>query len=435
MKSIRKSLLLWLMSILALGIGLTAWLTYRQAHREANEIFDYQMQQIALSLPRRAFSPLAPDPILDPADNIVIQIWDSNGLRIYGSHLDGVIPPWAELGFSIVKTDGGDWRVFGAQLGETVVQIAQPLQVRSRLAAGIALRTVAPLLLLFPVMALLVWLAVGKGLAPILRVTREVQQRNADTLTPVGQHTLPEEIAPLVRALNDLLARLEQSLSAQRAFVADAAHELRSPLTALQLQTQLVARADNETERQQAIAALQAGLTRTSHTVQQLLTLARQEPGAFTLQNEPVRLDELARTAVADFSIQAQSRGLDLGLEQADSFTLQARPEALRIMLNNLIDNALRYTPAPGRIDVWVRRTSQGAELRVDDSGPGIAEEELLRVRDRFYRVAGTQTEGSGLGLAIVQQIANSHGATLHLANRAEGGLSACVVFPILPHA
>ena len=104
-------------------------------------------------------------------------------------------------------------------------------------------------------------------------------------------------------------------------------------------------------------------------------------------------------------------------------------------MLNNLIDNALRYTPAPGRIDVWVRRTSQGAELRVDDSGPGIAEEELLRVRDRFYRVAGTQTEGSGLGLAIVQQIANSHGATLHLANRAEGGLSACVVFPILPHA
>ncbi len=430
MKSIRTTLLIWLMASLAIGLGLAAWLTYRQARQEANEIFDYQMQQIAFSLPRRAFSPLDPGPALDPSNSIVIQIWDSNGLRIYGSHIDGVIPPWAKLGFSIVQSSHGDWRVFGAQVGETVVQIAQPLQVRSLLAAGIALRTVAPLLILFPVMALLIWIAVGRGLVPILRVTGEVKRRDAHSLSPLESRTLPEEIAPLVTALNDLLARVDQSLAAQRAFVADAAHELRSPLTALQLQSQLVARAKNDDERQAALSDLQAGLVRTGHTVQQLLTLARQEPGAFAQSSEPVHLDELARTAVANFALQAQTHGLDLGLEHADTVTIQGQAEALGILLNNLIDNALRYTPAPGRIDVTIRRTSHGAELRVDDSGSGIPEEELPRVRDRFYRVPGTETQGSGLGLAIVQQIATTHGAKLHLANRDGGGLSAWVVFP-----
>lgn len=430
MKSIRKTLLIWLMASLAIGIGLTAWLTYRQAREEANDIFDYQMQQIALALPSQAFEPLAPGPMPEPEENIVIQIWDHNGLRIYGSHLEPGIPQWAEIGFSTVRTRSGDWRVFGAQLQGTVVQIAQPLKARRLLAAGIALRTVAPMLLLFPVMALLIWIAVGRGLAPILRVTREVERRDAHALTPLEHSHLPDEIAPLVHALNDLLSRLDHSLATQRAFVADAAHELRSPLTALQLQAQLAERANSEPEQAEAFRALKAGLTRTQHLVHQLLTLARQEPGAFAQKFAPVRLDELARSAVGDFALQATDRNLDLGIEEAEAVMLNGQAEALRILLNNLIDNALRYTPAPGRIDVLVRQTPQGVELRVNDSGPGISDDELPRVRDRFYRVAGTETQGSGLGLAIVQQIATAHDATLHLANREEGGLSAWVVFP-----
>ncbi len=431
MKSIRKTLLLWLTGSLAIGIALTAWLTYHQARQEANEIFDYQMQQMALSLPSQAFSPLAPGRAPDPDENIVIQIWDNNGLRIYGSHLEAGVPQWAELGFSSVHTPNGDWRVYGAQLGETVVQIAQPLNVRRLLAASIALRTIAPLLLLFPLMAILIWLAVGRGLAPILRVTGEVERRDAHALSPLENQHLPAEIAPLVSALNDLLSRLDQSIGAQRDFVADAAHELRSPLTALQLQAQLAERASSDEERQAAFAGLKAGLARTQHLVQQLLTLARQEPGAFPQDWTAVRLDEVARSAVSDFALQAAERSLDLGLEQADEITLTGHADALRILLNNLIDNALRYTPAPGRIDVVVRRTAQAIELQVNDSGPGIPEAELPRVLDRFYRVAGTETQGSGLGLAIVQQIAAAHGATLELANREEGGLAARVVFPL----
>ncbi|MBS1156299.1 MAG: two-component sensor histidine kinase [Proteobacteria bacterium] len=430
MKSIRTTLLLWLTGSLAIGIALTAWLTYRQAREEANEIFDYQMQQMAASLPSRAFSPLAPGRAPDPEENIVIQIWDNSGLRIYGSHLEAGVPQWAKLGFSYVRGPNGDWRVYGAQLGETVVQIAQPLSVRRLIAAGIALRTIAPLLLLFPVMALLTWLAVGQGLKPILRVTGEVQRRDANALSPLENQPLPAEIAPLVGALNDLLARLDKSIAAQRDFVADAAHELRTPLTALQLQAQLAERAATEEERRTAFSGLKAGLSRTQHLVQQLLTLARQEPGAFPQAWTAVRLDDMVRNAVSDFALQAADRGLDLGLEQADEITLTGHADALRILLGNLIDNALRYTPAPGRIDVCLRRTVQGIELQVDDSGPGIPEAELPRVRDRFYRVAGTETQGSGLGLAIVQQIAAAHGATLQLANRAEGGLSARVVFP-----
>lgn len=433
MRSIRKTLLYWLTGSLAIGIALTAALTYRQARQDANEIFDYQMQQMALSLPSQAFSPLAPERAPDPAENIVIQIWDNNGLRIYGSHIEAGVPQWAELGFSSVHTANGDWRVYGAQLGETVVQIAQPLNVRRLLAASIALRTIAPLLLLFPIMAILTWLAVGRGLAPILRVTKEVQRRDAHALSPLENQNLPAEIAPLVSALNDLLARLDTSIAAQRDFVADAAHELRSPLTALQLQAQLAERASTEEDRQSSFTSLKAGLSRIQHLIQQLLTLARQEPGAFPQNRDPVRLDEIARSAVSDFALQATERGIDLGLEQAEEITLTGHADALRILMGNLIDNALRYTPAPGRIDVLVRRTDQAIELLVNDSGPGIPEEELPRVRDRFYRVAGTETQGSGLGLAIVQQIAVAHGATLELANRPEGGLAARVLFPLAP--
>lgn len=429
MKSIKKTLLCWLAGSLAAGIAATATLTYRQTRQEANEIFDYQMKQIADSLPSRAFLPLEPGRQQGKDSHIVIQIWDSRGLRIYGSHLQPGVPQWAEIGFSTIKTPGGDWRVYGAQLGETVVQISQPLAVRRNLAAGIALRTVAPLLLMLPLMAILVWLAVGRSLAPILRVTREVRQRGDGALDPISNQKLPEEITPLVTALNGLLARLDHAISAQRDFVADAAHELRSPLTALQLQVQLAERANSAEARAEAFANLKSGLSRATHLVQQLLTLARQEPGAFPQTRAPVRLDDLARSTVADFALQAAHRGIDLGIDETCEASIEGHADALRILLGNLIDNALRYTPAQGRVDVCIRQLDEGIALEVNDNGPGIPDDELPRVLDRFYRVAGSETEGSGLGLAIVQQIAAAHGARLKLANQPQGGLLAKVIF------
>jgi two-component system OmpR family sensor kinase len=434
MRSIRRTLVLWLFASLAAGIAVAACVLYVQARSEANEIFDYQMRQLAASLPSQSFLP-APRPRADhpSIEDIIIQIWDETGLRIYHSHEHSDLPDHATLGFSNVVASNGAWRVYSTQLGSTIVQVAQPLSVRSDLAAHMAVRTVAPLLLLFPLLGALIWITVSAGLAPVKRVAREVKSRDASTLAPVQGAGMPEEIQPLTDALNDLLERLSHAIDAQRAFVADAAHELRTPLAALKLQIQLAQRARNEEERGAAFAALTEGFERAMHMVQQLLTLARQEPGTASQAREPVDLAVLARGVVTDLALIADARGVDLGLNIAaapDAPTeVWGDAEGLRTMLSNLIDNAVRYTPAGGTVDVTVRADAGGPSVEVQDSGPGIPEADLERVFDRFYRVAGTRVEGSGLGLSIVRQIADANGARVALANT-DRGLRARVDFP-----
>ncbi|MEC4722586.1 ATP-binding protein [Noviherbaspirillum sp. CPCC 100848] len=438
MKSIRKALLLWLCVGLSIGIAAVGALLYVQAKAEANQIFDYQMKQLAASLPTQPFAPVAPGRNAPPdvARDIVIQIWDGRGLRIYHSHERLALPQRAELGFATIDTGDGPWRVYSTQHGNTVVQVAQPLSARRELAADTALRTIKPLLLLFPFLGALVWLTVTAGLLPIGRVAREVQARDADSLAPIGAGALPQEIRPLTDALNDLLARLDHALHVQRAFVADAAHELRSPLTALKLQIQLAERAGNETERSAAFAELRQGFERATRLVQQLLTLARQEPGAAADVQEEIDLDALARRVVSDLTPAAQDKGIDLGVAESGTgggAGVTGDPEALRILLNNLVENAIRYTPQDGRVTVGVRRSGDRLALTVEDSGPGIPPAELDRVFDRFYRVPGTGVPGSGLGLAIVQQVAERHGAEVSLQNL-QGGLLATVEFAAAAH-
>jgi two-component system OmpR family sensor kinase len=433
MKSIRKALLLWLCVGLSVGIAAVGTLVYFRAKEETNQIFDYQMQQLAASLPTQPFAPVAPgrNAAPDVARDIVIQIWDGRGLRIYHSHERMALPQRAELGFVTIQTDDGPWRVYSTQHGNTVVQVAQPLSARREVAADTALKTIKPLLLLFPFLGALVWLTVSAGLLPIGRVAREVQARDADSLAPIGAGALPQEIRPLTDALNDLLARLDHALNAQRAFVADAAHELRSPLTALKLQIQLAERAGDEAERSAAFAELRQGFERATRLVQQLLTLARQEPGAAEAAHETVDLNALARSVVSDLTPTAEEKGIDLGVSEAGADTgVEGDAEALRILLNNLVENAIRYTPQGGRVTVGVRRSADGPALTVEDSGPGIPPEDMDRVFDRFYRVPGTGVSGSGLGLAIVRQVAERHGARVSLQNL-QAGLLATVSFPL----
>lgn len=432
MKSIRKALLLWLCVGLSIGIAAVGALLYVQAKEEANQIFDYQMKQLAASLPTQPFAPVAPGRNTPPdvARDIVIQIWDGRGLRIYHSHERLALPQRAELGFATLDTSDGPWRIYSTQHGSTVVQVAQPLSARREVAADTALRTIKPLLLLFPFLGALVWLTVTAGLLPIGRVAREVQARDADSLSPIGAGALPQEIRPLTDALNDLLARLDHALNAQRAFVADAAHELRSPLTALKLQIQLAERAGNEDERNAAFAELRQGFERATRLVQQLLTLARQEPGATAAVQEKVDLNALARHVVSDLTPAAQDKGIDLGTAGAGAEAwVRGDPEALRILLNNLVENAIRYTAPGGRVTAGARRSGDIVALTVEDSGPGIPPDEIDRVFDRFHRVPGTGVSGSGLGLAIVRQVAERHGATVNLQNL-QGGLLATVEFP-----
>ena len=433
MQSIRRQLLFWLLGIVLAGVGLAGWLIYRQALAEANELFDYQLQEIAAALPSEPFSQIL-GAHNDADEGIVIQIWSRTGSLMYYSHPRAPLAPRAELGFSTERTDRGDWRVYGAIVGDNVVQLAQPLSVRNRLAANVALRTLWPLIVLLPFLGVAVWGVVGRGLAPLARVTRALDARRPEALDPLPDARLPLEVRPLVRALNGLLARLSVALDTQRAFVADAAHELRTPLAAVQIQSQLVARAQDADARREALADLQAGITRATRLAEQLLALARAEPDAGAVK-EAIDLRALLAECVAAHAPIAERGGIDLGFEQAQSATVTADADALRVMFGNLLDNAVKYTPAGGRIDVTLATDADGAHPRVQiaDSGPGIPPDERERVFDRFYRDAQararTDVSGSGLGLAIVKRVAAQNKATLELGDAPLGGLLVTVTF------
>jgi two-component system OmpR family sensor kinase len=263
--------------------------------------------------------------------------------------------------------------------------------------------------------------------------------RRVDALDPLPDERLPDEVRPLVGALNDLLTRLAAALEHERAFMADAAHELRTPLTALHLQMEMLVRAGSEAERAAAMQTLSAGVQRTIRLVEQLLALARQQPRA-----EPARvraaLDDLAREVVAELVPLADAKSIDLGISSSQPAFVHGDPDALRTLLRNLVDNAVRYTPSGGRVDVSVEHSEQPdqagtserrAEFRVVDNGPGIPPQERTRVFDRFYRRPGTSPPGSGLGMAIVKAIADTLGAVVTLDSGPDGrGLAVSVSFP-----
>ena len=430
MTSIRKWLLLWLLSGLLLAVLVAAVGVYMRARAEANDLFDYHLRQMALSLPEASYE-LPPGVGSEELEaGFVVQIWDRSGVRLYFSRPTATLPQFAQLGFTTVSTPDGEWRVFSLAVRNNVVQVAQPMEVRRALAAGMALRTIAPLLALLPVVGVLIWFTVGRGLRPLNRVAGEVGERSPAALQPIAEAGLPDEARPLVIALNDLLGRLARALETQRAFVADAAHELRTPLTALQLQVQLAERARTDPERAAAFARLGEGLRRAGHLVEQLLTLARQEPQAATRALERVALDEVARQVVAEHVLLAEDKSIDLGVSRAEAVAIDGDPDALRVMLGNLVDNAIRYTPAGGKVDVGVASEQGHALLSVADTGPGIPQQDYGRVFDRFYRREGSGVSGSGLGLAIVKNIAERHKAAVTLApTQGDTGLVVTVRF------
>ena len=367
-------------------------------------------------------------------EGIVLQIWNRNGALMYYSRPRAPLAPRAELGFSTERTDRGDWRVYGAIVGDNVVQLAQPVSVRNRLAANVALRTLWPLIVLLPLLGLAVWVVVGRGLRPLRRVTGALETRHPEALDPLPDSRLPLEVQPLVRALNGLLQRLATALDTQKAFVADAAHELRTPLAAVQIQTQLVARATDDATRREALTDLQAGVTRATRLADQLLALARSEPDGHT-QTKAIDLHALLADCVLAYTPLAQQRGVDLGVEANEAATVIGDPDALRVMLNNLVDNATKYTPRGGRVDVSLLVDAGHPVVRIADNGPGIPPAERERVFDRFYRAgesadrARTDVSGSGLGLAIVRRIALQHGASVMLGDSPAGGLEVSVRF------
>ncbi len=430
MNSIRIRLLLALLAMLAAAALVMAWFTYHNVLVETETLFDYQLRQMALSLRDQGeIAPGQANALNDEQLDFVVQIWTMDGRSIYASREHSTLPERALLGLADINVQGKTWRTFGVATPTRLIQVAQPRQIRQRLAADAALRSVAPLLFIAPLLALVIWWLAALTLEPLRRVAEGVRQRDEHSLQPLPGEGLPDEVAPLVQALNALLQRLGVSLQTQRAFVADAAHELRSPLTALKLQLQLLQRAPDEATRAVAIKALAEGITRAARLVEQLLALARSEPGAAAAAAR-VDLSELVRQAVADTVMLAQARGTTLALFADTPVLVNGDAAALTALVRNLADNAVRYAPPNAQVELRVLVQGSVPTLQVDDSGPGIPAEDHARVFDRFYRRASGNEPGSGLGLAIVRSVAEQHGARVALSTSPLGGLRVAVRFP-----
>ncbi len=428
-RSLRRQLSLWI-ALASIVIGVVAAIcSFLLSFQEARELQDDQLYQTALlveHLGGAAAFWTEHDPQaarIDPEARIFIA-------PLGGSPTDSDMPGKRQLpplpadlseGFQTVSAGGEPWRLFVHTLpsGKRIAA-AQQTAVRDEIAWYAGLRTLAPMLFLVPALVLMTAAIIRKGVLPVTRLAQQLDRRAGAHLQPLSTEELPDEIAPFVTSINDLMRRTNEVLAQQRRFIADAAHELRSPLTALSLQAENLEQATNGHDRSQRLQQLKAGLARTCALLQQLLALARQQNAV--QRQEPVRFDGVVRQVLGDLMPLASAKGIDLGCEQLDPVTVMAPSEALAILIRNAVDNGIRYTPAGGVVDITLRHEGDRALLLVADTGPGIPPGEEARLFEPFYRVVGSDETGSGLGLAIVRSIADRLGGEVTLSNRTDRG-------------
>ena len=433
--SLRRRLLVSIMTAVVLAALLQAVSAYRGALQQADEMFDYHLQQMAYSLrggPALG-SPFMEDPN-DVASGYAIQIWSPSGVQLFRSgHRD--LPPRAVLGFSDVMQQGTQYRVYSLQTAFQTIQIAQDMSARTARARALAFRAMLPMALMAPLLLLILWWVIRRSLLPLERTRQQVAHRRADDLSALPQVGLPDEVMPLVRELNLLFARVQTAFDAQKSFVAHAAHELRSPLTALKLQAQALSRASDESTRTLAVTRLNQGIERAIQLMNQLLLLARQgADDPVSAEGAPENLAALVQRALSDAQPQAQLAQIDLQPGELPATPIRCDGDAVLILLRNLLENALKYTPTGGHVTVELTRPAPGfVSLWVQDSGPGIADAERAKVFEPFYRSAQASATGTGLGLAIVKAIADRHRATVRLGTSPTlGGLRVEIRFPTI---
>jgi two-component system OmpR family sensor kinase len=438
LRSIQRDLVLWVAAALAAGMAVVMVATYAFAYAQIAEVFDQELVQVAEAInlgedwrgPGRVRIPR-------PGFNLSVRAYSGAGV----AYIDTVapttpedLPRTFETGFAVMQTASGAWRVYTHVTPEGVVQVAQPQATRSSLARSLSLRMALPELVLIPLFVLFITWVLKRGLGPLHSIGRRVAERDAARLDPLPAVDVPAELAPLTEQINALLRRLAGALEAQRRFVADAAHELRTPVAALALQAQVAERAGQAAARAAAFAELGKGIARAARVVEQLLKLGRLGPEVSREALQPLDLAALARDVVGDMAYGARALGIDLGAEaNAPAPVLGARAE-LRSLISNLVDNALRYAPPGSEVTVKVARHADGARLAVVDAGPGIPVEERGLVFERFRRGAGDESPGSGLGLAIAKAVVERHGGRIWLEDAQPGapapGLAAWVSLP-----
>lgn len=423
MRSIRANLVTWTVSALAIGVVIVLVATYVLTRKQVGSLFDEELKQVALAVHLREDWLDRRLRIARPGFFLSVRAYDKLGHVYFETALPSLpldLPQTFEEGLAHVGTTEGAWRVYTHVTDEGVVQVGQPLATRDALARDVSLRALVPMLLLIPFLALLMGWVLKRGLAPLEETSRRVSDRDAARLDPLPVDEVPSELLPLVEQINALLQRLSRSLDADRRFLADAAHELRSPVAALALQVQLAERASTPAARATAFGELSHGIERTRRLIQQLLDFARLEPGVTVAPFEPVDMAKLAREVVGSHAARAEALGVDLGADAwAPAFVPGSEPE-LRSLIENVVDNSLRYAPRETAVTVSVLQNGGGeVELSVTDAGRGIPPAERQRVFQRFYRVPGDLTAGSGLGLSIAKTIVERHHGRISLEDPA----------------
>jgi len=437
--SLRGRLLVLLLGGFVVAWSAVAVTSYVDARHEINELFDSQLAQTAQLLLAQVGH--EPDELEVPElelrhkyqRNLVFQVRDRSGrivLRSAGAPHEGL--SGERDGFDSHAARGRRWRVYTLTDDHHGVRVAvgERDDVRTELTRHIALGMLNPLLYALPAFGLLIWIGVGRSLRPLDRLARAVESRAADNLSPVEMQNAPREVVPLVGSLNRLFGRVREAFEKERRFTDDAAHEMRTPLAAIKTHAQVALAAREAGERQRALENIVRGADRAAHLADQLLTLARLESdGAFS-GDGPVDLRRTAADTIALLVPWALEKGVEVTLEDGPDVSVRGEAALLGVMLRNLLDNAIRYTPAGGTVRLRIATEAGRTSCEIEDSGPGIAPGERARVFERFHRLLGTGEEGSGLGLSIVRRIAELHGARVELdSGSGARGLRVRVVF------
>ncbi len=451
MPSIRRFLLLSLLSTVTCLITGAALYTYFDVTRKINSIFDAQLIEAAHVIKHtveQSTGPLAKNlgdinSLFSPTQTYLPpKLWDA----LYGDSLHRydtrrVFQIWSLSGTLLARTEGAPsfplakdtpgfaysdighygWRVYTLtdDVHQIRYQVAQRDDVRSRLVRNIALGNILPDLLIYPISIFIIWFSVRAGLKPLQRTIKEVKARALDHLQPVDTAQVPKEIQPLIVEINQLLARLEDAYSREKRFTADAAHELRTPLAALKTQAQVAEQASTPQAYQEALSKIIRCVDRCARVVTQLLTLSNLRPDQGLKDIQQVDLSKLAIEIIAELVPDALQKNIEISFDENKTpARLEGNATLLQVLMRNLIDNAIRYTPIGGRVEVstFMQPETKAPVFCVSDSGPGVPEELYGRIFDRFYRQLGNQASGSGLGLSIVQQIVELHGANIKVS-------------------
>jgi two-component system sensor histidine kinase QseC len=445
-KSIKQRLLLTLLGMVAAVWLATAGYSYWDARHEIDELLDAHLAQSASLLLAQVGHDLeeidlehAPQ-LHKYGRRVAFQIWEKGRtLRLHSANApDDRFSPRDE-GFSDAVVGERRWRVFSSWDAKQrfLIQVGEQREARDEIAARIGRNLLVPLVFALLVLGLLVYVGVRGAMRPLANVSRQVAARDPENLGPIAVDDCPAEVAPLVAGLNRLFGRLTASIENERRFTADAAHELRTPIAALRVQAQVARASTDDRERQRALDNVIVGCDRATHLVAQLLTLARLDPAYVRLQPEPCDVRVVARSVIAELAPQAVAKEMEIELDEGAPALARGDAGLVAILLRNLLDNAVRYSPSRTTVRVRIQPGAGrvGPEVTVTDEGPGVPPEALRDLGNRFYRAVGTGASGSGLGLSIVKRIAELHAASVRFEAAPGGkGLQVSVAFePIGP--